>query len=59
VTAIETSAVVTVRPVEPVIEPDVAPMVVPPVPAAVAKPLLLILATAALEELQVTELLRF
>ena len=60
VTAIETNTgAVTVRVVEPLIDPDVAEIVVVPVPAAVASPALEIVATAVLVELQVTELVRF
>jgi hypothetical protein len=60
VTAIDTSVgAVTVRPVEPLMEPDVAWMVVLPVDALVARPALLIDAIAELVELQVTELVRF
>jgi hypothetical protein len=52
-----------VKPVEPVIVPDVAVMVVLPVPTAVANPLvpavLLIVATPAADELQVTVVVTF
>jgi len=63
-TVIETSAaVLTVRVVEPVTEPRVAVIVVCPVPALVANPLvpaeLLIVATAALLELQFTVAVMF
>jgi hypothetical protein len=60
VTAIDTStAAVTVRPVEPLIEPDVAWIVVLPEAAAVAKPLALIVATVGFVEVQVAEFVRF
>ena len=49
----------TVRLVEPVMVPDVALMVAPPGTTPVAMPVLLMVATAVLEELQVTELVRF
>jgi hypothetical protein len=63
-TAIEDSAaVVTVSVVEPVTDPRVAVMVVCPVPALVASPFvpteLLIVATAALFELQLTVVVMF
>jgi hypothetical protein len=63
-TAIETSAaVLTFSVVEPVTEPRVAVIVVCPVPALVASPLvpaeLLIVATAALLELQFTTVVMF
>jgi len=47
-------AVVTVRVAVPDLVPEVAVMVVVPAPTAVARPLLLTVATAALDELQVT-----
>jgi len=60
VTAIETSVgAVTVRVVEPLIDPDVAEIVVVPVPAAVASPALEIVAAAVFVEPQVTEPVRF
>ena len=55
----DTSVAVTDRFVEPLIEPDAAEIVAVPVPAAVASPALVIVATAVLVELQVTELVRF
>ena len=60
VTAIETRvAAVTVREVDPVMEPEVAVIVVVPTPAPDTRPcvpeLLLIVATLGLDELQVTE----
>jgi len=63
-TVIETSAaVLTFSVVEPVTEPRVAVIVVCPVPALVASPLvpaeLLIVATAALFELQLTVVVMF
>jgi len=48
----------TMRVVDPLTAPDVAEMVVMPVPALVARPVLLIVATPAADELQVTELVR-
>ena len=64
VTAMETSvAAVTVMVVEPAMLPDVAVTVVEPVATGVARPLepvaLLIAATPVLEELQVTDAVRF
>jgi hypothetical protein len=60
VTAIETSTgPVTVRFVEPLIEPEVARIVVLPVATPDANPALVIVATAVFVELQVTELVRF
>jgi hypothetical protein len=54
---------VTVRVVEPETEPDVAPIVVEPVPRLVASPLLpvvlLIVATPVAEELHVTDVVKF
>ena len=59
-TAIDTStAGVTVRPVDPLIEPEVAEIVALPTPAPVANPVPLIVATAVLDEPQLTELVRF
>ena len=55
----DTSVAVTDRFVEPLIDPDVAEIVVEPVPVPVARPPLEIVATAVLVELQVTELVRF
>ena len=52
-------AVVTVREAVPLIEPEVAVMVTEPWPSALATPLLLIVATEMLEELQVALLVRF
>jgi hypothetical protein len=55
-------AAVTVNAVEPLTEPEVAVMVADPVAALEARPLdplaLLTVATAVLEELQVTEVVR-
>ena len=64
VTAIETrTAGVTVSVVLPDTLPDTALIVVEPVPAVAARPFepaaLLMVATAVLDELQVTELVRF
>jgi hypothetical protein len=60
VTAIDdNTAAVTVRVVDPVTEPEVAWMVLLPFPTPLAKPVLLIVATEAFEELQVAELVRF
>ena len=60
VTAIDTkTAVVTVRPVVPVIEPEVALIVVLPGATPVAKPPVVIVATDVLVELQITELVSF
>jgi hypothetical protein len=63
-TAIKTrAAVLTVRVVEPVTDPNVAVIVVGPVPALVASPLLpaelLIVAIAAVFELQLTVVVMF
>jgi hypothetical protein len=58
-TVIETSTDVTVRVVEPLIDPEAAWIVVLPVATPVAKPALVIVATAVFDELQVTELVRF
>jgi hypothetical protein len=51
--------VVTVRVQELLIDPEAALIVAVPPPTPVASPLPLIAATAALEELQVTEFVRF
>ena len=60
VTVSEVSAAgVTVNPVEPVIVPEVAWMVVLPVATAVASPPALMVATVVLVEVQVTVLVRF
>jgi hypothetical protein len=60
VTVIDTkSGAVTVRPVEPLIPPEVASIVVLPAATPVAKPPLAIVATVVLVEPQVTELVRF
>ena len=60
VTAIETSvAAVTVRVVEPGTLPNVALIVVVPAFTVVAKPVVLIVAAAVLEEAQVTLAVRF
>src|SRR5713101_3608375 len=60
VTASETNAAAaTVRVVEPVTLPDVALMVVVPVPTLAAKPVWPIVATLIADELQFTELVRF
>ena len=60
VTAIEVRvAAVTVRIVEPVIDPDVAVMVVAPGATLEARPELLMVDTLAAEEFQVTELVMF
>jgi hypothetical protein len=60
VTAIDCSvAPVIVSRVEPVMEPEVAVMVVVPVARAFANPPVLMVAAVALLELQVTELVRF
>jgi len=60
VTAIDTRvAGVTVSVVLPLTPPELAWMVVEPVPAAVAKPAVLIVATVTEEELQVAVLVRF
>jgi len=59
VTAIDTSDAATVRFVVPLIEPEVADIVVLPVATPVASPALVIVATAVFVELQVTELVRF
>ena len=60
VTAIETSvAGVTVRLVEPLIDPEVALIVVLPAATPVARPPLLMVATDVALEVQVAELVRF
>ncbi len=60
VTAIETRAAgATVRVVEPLTEPDVAVIVVLPCATLVASPELLMVATAAVDELHVTVFVRF
>jgi hypothetical protein len=58
VTAIDTSAVVTVRLAAPLMEPEVACIVVLPLATALATPAALIVATAMFVELHVTELVR-
>ena len=59
VTSIATVAGVTVRTVEPLMEPDVARMVEVPNPTPVARPALLIVAVALVTDVQVTEFVRF
>ena len=60
VTPIDTKAAdVTVSPVEPLVEPKAAWIVVLPAATPVAKPVLVIVATDVLVELQLTELVRF
>ena len=60
VTAIDTrTGAVTVSTLEPLIVPEVAWIVVLPVAAPVAKPLLVIVDTEVLVEVQVTEPVRF
>jgi len=60
VTAIEVKdTAVTVRIVEPVIDPDVAVMVVVPAATLEARPELLIVAALVAEELHTTELVMF
>ena len=60
VTAIETRvAAVTVMVVDPVMLPEVELMVVVPTPVAVARPPAEIVATVAVEELQVAVVVRF
>ena len=60
VTATETSvAAVTVRVVLPEMAPEVARTVVDPLPTAVARPAVLIVATVTAEELHVVVLVRF
>jgi hypothetical protein len=59
VTANDTrTGAVTVKVVEPVTDPELACMLVLPVPTVLARPALLIVATVAFDELHVTELLR-
>jgi hypothetical protein len=53
------AAVVTVNVVEPVTEPEVAWIVLLPGPTPLAKPVLLIVPTEVLEEVQLTEFVRF
>ena len=50
---------VTVRPVEPTIEPEVACIVVLPAATPVARPAAVIVATAVLVEVQATDPVRF
>ena len=50
---------VTVKPVEPLVEPEVACIIVLPAATAVTSPVLLIVAVVVLAELQVTEFVRF
>src|SRR5207237_1410599 len=52
-------APVTVRVVEPVIEPEAALMVVVPIAMLAAKPILLMVATPPVEELQETDAVMF
>jgi len=60
VTAIETSAgALTVKRVDPLIVPEVAVIVEVPAARLVANPAELIVATLVIEEVQVTELVRF
>ena len=60
VTAIDSNVgAVTVSPVEPLIDPEVALIVVLPAATPVARPALVIVATAVFVELHVTELVRF
>src|ERR1700733_2890522 len=60
VTAIDTNiGGVTVSVVEPLIEPELACIVVLPAPTPVASPPLVIVATVVLLEVQLTELVRF
>jgi hypothetical protein len=60
VTAIDTSVgAVTIRLVEPLMEPEVAWIVALPALTPVANPPLVIVATAVIEEVHVTELVRF
>src|SRR5208283_3672424 len=60
VTAIDTSTgAVTVSPVEPLMEPEVAWMVVLPAATAVARPALLMVATEVTLEVQVADEVRF
>jgi hypothetical protein len=50
---------ITVRPVEPLIDPEAAWIVVLPVATPVARPTLVIVAAEVFDELHVTELVRF
>jgi len=60
VTAVDTNTdAVTVRLVDPLIDPDVAWMVVLPVPTPVARPAPVMVATVVLEEVQITEVVKF
>jgi hypothetical protein len=60
VTAIDTKTdAVTVRPVVPLIDPEVAWMLVLPAPTPVAKPALVIVAAAVFVEAQATTLVMF
>jgi hypothetical protein len=60
VTAIDCSvAAVTVRPVEPTMDDDVAEMVEVPTPAPVARPAAVIVAVAVFDEVHVAVLVRF
>ena len=60
VTAIDDkAAVVTVKTVDPLMEPDVARIVVVPVATLVARPVLFIVAVAGVRDAQVTEFVRF
>ena len=60
VTAIDTSvAGVTVNKVEPTTDPEVALMVLVPIPTDVARPPAMIVAVPVVPEVQVTELVRF
>jgi len=56
--AIEVSAGVTVKAVDPLIEPDVAVIVVDPAATPVASPLLAIVAAPGFDELQVAVAVR-
>jgi dsRNA-specific ribonuclease len=58
-TVIDNRTEATVRVVEPLIDPEVTSIVLLPVATPVAKPALVIVATVVLDELQVTELVRF
>ena len=51
--------VTTVKPAEPLTEPEVARMVVLPTATPLARPALVIVAAAVFVEVQVTELVRF
>ena len=60
VTAMDCSvAAVTVNTVEPATDPDVAPIVLVPTPAPVAKPPLVMVAVPVVPDAQVTEAVRF